>query len=42
MNVVTNLVANPCKGTLCQVTLKHKYLTLHTLGMYSKEEENVF
>lgn len=42
MNVVTNLVAYPCKGKLCQVTLKHKYLTLHPLGMYPKDEEKVF
>lgn len=42
MNVVTNLVACLCKGKLCQVTLKHKYLTLHPLGMYPKDEENVF
>lgn len=41
MNVVTNSVAYPCKGRLCQVTLKYNYSTLHALGIYPKDEESV-
>lgn len=41
MNVVLNPVPYPCKGKLCQMTLKHNYLTLRPSGVYSKDAEKV-